>query len=255
MFLTGSPDAPVQRVQGRVFDKGALTRDSIVNLDNTVFWVGDDGIVYRGEGTPQRISDHGIEDRIAHSAKASAWAYALNGHLFYVLQLDIETLVYDAATQLWHEAGSGEVKWRGAVGITVGREVIAGDGETGALWTLTDGVYRDADDELTRLFTVQVNERGFLDNLSLDCATGEQADPNTPQGLFELRTSRDGGMQWTDWRQSGTGAQGRYRQPVTWRRLGLVDRGDMLIQVRITDPAASRVSNVRINDTNAGRSR
>jgi len=30
---TGDADAPLQAVEGRVFDKGALTRDSIVNLD------------------------------------------------------------------------------------------------------------------------------------------------------------------------------------------------------------------------------
>lgn len=255
-FLTGDDEAPVQRVQGRVFDKGALARDTIVRLDNTVFWVGHDGIVYRGEQTPQRVSDHGIEERIGLSSPAlSAWSYAWNGHLFYVLHLDAETLVYDVATQQWHEAGSyGGRRWRALIGVQVGRDVVVADDESNQLWTLEEGRYSDGEDELERLFTASVDEPGFIDMMALDCSCGE-APINEEPGVLEMRTSRDNGNTFGEWRQKSLGLNGQYRKRVGFNRVGMVDRGNMLIQFRVTDPRASRISNVRVNEGRGGRAR
>lgn len=256
-FLTGDRDAPLQRVQGRIFDKGALVRDSIVKMDNTVFWVGHDGIVYRGEQTPLRISDHGVEERIATSDpnSISAWSYAWNGHLFYVLHLESETLVYDVATQQWPEAGSyGLPRWRARMGVQVGREIIAGDDVNGQIWVLQDGVYADGNDELERVFTAQITEPGFIDMLALDCSCGE-APANANPGVIEIRTSRDGGRTFTDWRQRSLGEQGQYRKRIGFNRVGMVDRANLLVQFRVTDPRASRVSNLRLNEGRGGRGR
>lgn len=257
-YLSGDSTAPLERVQGRVFDKGALTRDSIVRLDNTAFWVGSDGIVYRGENTPLRISDHGIEERIAQSdpEDISAWAYPWKGHLFYVLHLSDGTTCYDPATQQWHDLASyGLPRWRALTGVQYGTAIIAGDAETGQLWTLVDGTYSDDGDPLVRIFTVQINDAAAVANLALDCSTGQLPDPNDTQGLIELRTSRDGGMTWLPWVDAGLGAQGVYRTYARWRRLGIVDTNNSLIQIRISDPIVSRISNVRLNDNTAGRSR
>lgn len=257
-FLTGDADAPFQRVQGRLFDKGALSRDAIVKMDNTVFWVGSDSIVYRGENTPLRVSDHGIEERIALSDAGAvvAWSFTWRGHLFYVLQLAAETLLYDASTQLWAEASSyGLPRWRARFGMQVGRDIVAGDDVSGQLWTLTEGSYRDGTGIVQAEWTILINEAGFVDNLLFDMSTGEQADPNTAPGLLEMRTSRDGGRTWTDWRQTELGRQGDYRTGAGFNRLGLVDRSGMVVHCRVTDDVPRRVSNARLNDMTAGRSR
>jgi hypothetical protein len=39
-YQTGDADAPLQRAQGRKFEKGCPARESIVKLDNTLFFVG-----------------------------------------------------------------------------------------------------------------------------------------------------------------------------------------------------------------------
>jgi len=257
-FLSGDADAPLQRVQGRVFDKGALARDSIVNMDNTVFWVGNDRIVYRGDASPLRVSDHGIEERIAASdpAKIIAWSYSWRGHLFYILNLENETVAYDAATKQWHEVGSyGFPRWRGRIGVTVGTDVVAGDDVTGALWTLTEDQFLDDGQPIQREFTVLIDERAFIDSLMLDCSTGVTPLNATVESVIEMRTSRDQGETWTAWRQSGLGREGQRRKRVGFKRLGLVDQEDMVVHFRLTDPVSSRLSNVKVNEPLGGRSR
>lgn len=255
-FLTGDDEAPVQRAQGRLFDKGALARDAIVRLDNTVFWVGHDGIVYRGESVPQRVSDHGIEERIALSSAETigAWSYSWKGHLFYVLQLTDETLIYDVATQQWHEAGSyGLPRWRARWGLQVGRDIVAADDRESRLWTLSDGVYEDDGAAIERMFTILVDQPGFVDSLKLDMSAGEVKDPNFAPGLLEMRFSRDGGNTFGEWRQRDMGKQGEYRARIGFNRVAMVDREGILVQFRLTDARPSRLSNVRANEQRGGR--
>lgn len=257
-YATGDSTAPFQRVQGRVFDKGALSRDSIVNLDNTVFWIGNDGIVYRGEGVPIRVSDHGIEELIADSSPSDliAWTYPWNGHLFYVLRTRSQTVAYDTATQQWHQLASyGEDTWRAYLGCRFSQLIVAGDDTTGQIWKLEDGLYEDNGSPMERCFTILLNDDVLVSNLALDCSVGQLPSPNSDPGVIELRTSRDGGTNWTEWRQASLGRQGQSRIYARWRRLGLVDEGNMVIQVRVTDPVASRISYARLNEVTAGRSR
>lgn len=255
---TGDPDTPIQRVEGRLMDKGCLARDGIAKLDNSVFWVGHDGIVYRGDSAPQRVSDHGIEERIAASGvdDLSAWAFPWIGHTFYALNTSDGTFLFDVATQQWTCFSSyGRDKWRALTGTLYGRLVIAGDDETGQLWQLDADAISDDGDPLQRWFTVMIDKRGFLDNITLNCSVGDTGGtPSTP-GTAEMRTSRDGGMTFSDFRSTSLGEQGHYRQRVGFKRLGIVDQDGMVINFRITDPRPSRISYVKVNEALGGRSR
>lgn len=256
--LTGDATAPIQQVQGRLFDKGALTRDSIVTMDNTVVWVGHDGIVYRGESTPTRISDHGIEELISESmtANITAWAYPWMGHLFYVLNTTGGTRAYDPATQQWHEVESyGRPRWRASMGVLYGRDVIAADDGSGNLWKLTNDLLSDNGDPLERWFSVIINKAGFIDSIAVDCSTGQTGDVNAAPGIMEMRSSRDSGQSFVPWRQAGLGANGNGRARAVFRRCGMVDQGNMLMQFRVADPRPSRISYIRLNDGLGGRSR
>jgi hypothetical protein len=255
---TGDPDAPLQRVEGRLLDKGTLARDSIAKLDNTVFWIGHDSIVYRGDSTPLRVSDHGIEERIAASdlADLNAWAFPWFGHTFYVLNTTDGTFSYDAATQQWHALSSlNRPKWRALLGVLFNRYVIAGDDETGQLWRLDNDLMTDDGTEIQRWFTVLIKQAGFIDNIALSCSVGDTGSPTTGAGLIEMRTSRDGGQTFTEFRGVSLGEEGHYRQRVAFRRLGVVDQDNMTIQFRVTDPRPSRISYVRVNEPLGGRSR
>lgn len=68
-YLSGDGEAPFAVFQGRSFTKGAL-EGTTVRLDPEVVVVGHDGIVYAVGGSgPQRISNHGIEERIRKARK------------------------------------------------------------------------------------------------------------------------------------------------------------------------------------------
>jgi hypothetical protein len=71
-YATGVSDAPFQPVEGRVYARGCVEGTAVV-VGDTVMLVGDDGVVYQfgytwGEKNTQggvnRISNHGIEERI-----------------------------------------------------------------------------------------------------------------------------------------------------------------------------------------------
>jgi hypothetical protein len=258
--LTGDADAPLQSVQGRTLDKGALTGPSVAKADNTVFWVGHDKIVYRASGAPERISQNGIEERIEQSdpADVHAWVYPWFGHIFYVLNVTGGTFVYDAATKLWHEVstyGRNTANWRAITGTQSGGRILAGDGLDGRIWELRDRLYTDDGVSVQRIFSLLVEQRGYLDTISLDCTTGLVTDPNLDPGVIELRQSRDGGYTFTNWRQKPLGRQGQYRVRPMWTRCGLVDQSEMLVQFRVTDDRLTRISNIAINETGAGRGR
>ncbi|MBI0474219.1 hypothetical protein D9601_02415 [Sphingomonas sp. MA1305] len=252
-FVTGDADAPFQRVQGRIFDKGAKTKDAIVRMDNTVFWVGHDNIVYRADNEPVRVSDHGIEELISKSQTAVAWSYPWQGHLFYVLQLDTTTIAYDAATQQWHELASyGRDRWRGRIGFYGLSGMVVGDEVDGTLYTLDENTYADQYEVISREFTVLIDGPAFVNTLSVDVSN---ATDDNPGGLLELRTSRDNGKNWSAYRQQNLGGTGQTRKRAMFRRCGRADQTGYVMQFRLTSAVASRISSVRLNDIGGGRGR
>jgi hypothetical protein len=252
-FITGDADAPIQRVQGRVFDKGAKTKDAIVRMDNTVFWVGHDNIVYRADNEPLRVSDHGVEELISKSQTAVAWAYPWQGHLFYVLQLDNTTIAYDAATQQWHELASyGRTRWRGRMGFYALSGMVVGDEIDGTLYTLDENTFADQYEVIAREFTVLVDGPQQIDTLTVDVSN---ATDDSPGGLLEMRTSRDNGKNWLPYRQQNLGGTGQTRKRAMFRRCGRADQLGFVIQFRLTSAVAGRISSVRVNDVGGGRGR
>lgn len=62
-FMSGDPAAPVQRVQGVLFDRGTVPGTALQVKDAMVI-VDSDGGVFRIQGGPQRVSPPDIEERI-----------------------------------------------------------------------------------------------------------------------------------------------------------------------------------------------
>lgn len=248
---TGVAASPFQRVSGRLYDKGCLSADTICSLDNTLFWVGSDGIAYRADSTPMRISDNAMEERIRLGGDLSAWVYAMDGHTFWNLTIaGTGTFPFDVSTQAWVQFSTyGRTEWQAWVGVQGSDGVIAGDDTEGVLWRLDSTVSNDNGAVITREMTGGVEIIGKpqrCDSLSLRAIAGWGSLTDEP--TLQIRWSDDGGNTWSSWLEVGMGLQGQYWKEVVVRRLGLMRAPGRLFHLRLTDDFVFRVQYCRINE-------
>lgn len=253
---TGDPELPFRPTEGRVFEKGIRATGAAVVYDNTVAWVGDTGLVYVGGNVPTVISDDGIDERVAASTSFRLFAFFFEGHEFLAVRLSQGTWLRDAKTGQWCEFRShGLENW---IAGCVAGDVFgsATDGRTLRFGT----TYSDLGGVLERRFRAgqAVNGGSFsVDNLRLRTNPGQTPTltGSYSDAVVEMRTSRDAGQTWSDWRSTALGRQGRYRERVEWRALGMFDAPGILVDVRVTDPVPFRASAVSVNEPGGGRSR
>lgn len=251
---TGNADLAFQRVTGRISPRGCIGRDTIAKLDNTLFFVGNDRIVYRAGDVPQRISTHSIEETLRKGTASDfrAWSFSFDGHTLYVLTAgDLGTFCYDLASQQWCEFKSyGRSSWRAHLGAYNSDFTLCGDDESGALYKLDNDVYLDASDPIERTVTAGVevsSGRPPNNNFSLQVATGTAA-VDVSDHVVELRQSDDLGNTWGNWQSRDLGAIGEHGKRVIWRRRGLMRPPGRVFEIRITSPVAYRLSGATIND-------
>ncbi len=259
--VSGDADLPYVPIGGRVFPKGCAAADTVALLDNALFWVSPDRFVYRGgAAVPERISTHGIEERIAgvSAAALSAWAFTWRGHSFYVLRAEtVGTYVFDVATGQWAEWKSyAQPTWDAWAGLNVDGVVYAGSAVDGTVWTLSDDASDDEGEAIERLFTALLPVQSgvaVVDSLEASILAGRAPLGVAP--MIEARMSRDGGFAWGPWRAVSAGRVGEYRVRPVWRRWGQADAPGMAFEFRMTDGAPLRVSAVLVNEAERGRSR
>jgi hypothetical protein len=147
----GGSDFPFLRVSGAFVEKGCISSASVATGAGTVFWLGDDRVIYAADGfKPTRISTHAIEQATAGYSvvnDARGWFYEQEGHQFYVLSFptDGATWVYDLATRMWHERESENyITWRCVEGTAFAGGIIAGDARDGRLYRVDTVIYDDA---------------------------------------------------------------------------------------------------------------
>ena len=137
---TGATQQPF-RSKRISFDKGCAGRYTIVTLDNTVAWLGNDGMFYMLDGySPRRISNRPIEQAIRglNWTQAFAFTWETEGHsVVYWTFPDGRTWGYDFAQRKWHRRESyGLNRWRVSDTTFWNRTWIAGDFQYGRLWEL-----------------------------------------------------------------------------------------------------------------------
>jgi hypothetical protein len=248
-YQTGDADAPLQRGQGRKFEKGCPAQESIVKLDNTLFFVGSGEAgfsVYRSADVPQRVSTHGVEDalsRCTDPSEITAYATGFDGHPQYVVNIPgAGSWAFDISTSEWAEWQSyGRDQFRGRTGLMVEGVALIGDDQTGTVWTLDKAVHQDGDDPITRIASAYLQRAGGkapMSSLALMCRTGVG---NSGQGLnpvVEMRYCDDENEGWSDWEAEPLGPIGAYSVRPRWTRLGLVESPGRLMEFRVTDPVS-----------------
>ena len=232
---TTNADAPFQRLNGAFIERGISARFSYATRLSVPYWLGDDRVVYRGDGTsPTRISTHAIEQAIGGYASvtdARAWIYEQEGHVFYCLTFPSggDTWVYDVTSQAWHERESEPVAYAGCwriveAGAFAGA-VIGGDLISGRLYVIDPTIYDEAGDEIIRVaagapFTNE-GRRLFFPLVEADMQTGVglvSGQGSDPQ--IWLTFSDDGGRTWSNQKQAGLGQIGAYQVRARWQRMG-----------------------------------
>ncbi len=111
---TGRADLPFQLRPGGIIDKGIIGPWAHTRVGQSLFWMGDDRVVYRAEGasaTPvstPAISEHlqGISE--SNREKVTAFSYIEDGHQFVVFNVgdpntENAAWVFDTSTNEWHE--------------------------------------------------------------------------------------------------------------------------------------------------------
>ena len=243
-YNSGDVDFPFERMQGAFVEKGCGAPNSPAKVDNSVFWLGDDGVVYRAAGyQPIRISTHAIEARMGDdNPDATAYTYTEEGHVFYVLTLPAKnlTLVFDVSTGLWHERS--HYLWgrhHGACHVYAYGQHLVGDFQNGLIYTMALNIYSDNTDEITRIAVsppLHANRRrATMHRLELDMESGVglvTGQGDNPQAM--LQWSDDGGKTWSNEQWAPIGRVGNYLTRVIWNRLGMFRQRQYRVQ--ISDP-------------------
>lgn len=237
---TGAATNTFQRASNTMIEVGCASGASIAQMDSSVFWVGDDGIVYRANGyTPTRISTHAIEQALARCNLAQSFAltYDNNGHKIYYLTCpDGQTWGYDAASGEWHRRQSaGLSRWRINTLTKWNGAWIAGDYANGKLYKLGWNVQHEDGAVLERRRVTGVlhdnQNRVTVNGVALVFDTGLGGD--TPMTV-DFRHSKDGGHNWSDWRQGDMGNTGDFVKQIEMFRFG--QGRQWVFDIRVTDP-------------------
>jgi len=252
-FNSGNADFPFERINGAFIERGLAAAFSVADDDNTLFWLGNDGVIYRANGyVPQRISTHAIENAIeGYSSISDATAYfvTIAGHKFYQITFlaGKATFIFDVSTGLWHERESfGDDYWRGGTNYAkaYGKHII-GDAFQGKLGELDMDTYTEYGTVMQGILTggpiQQDQKRMFHRRFELEVESGiglTSGQGSDPQMWMDY--SDDGGRTFS-LRKSmrSMGAIGEYRKRLRWTRLG--QARDRIYRVTVSDPVKRSV--------------
>lgn len=135
------------------FDRGCASRDTIAKLDNSIFWLGDDGIVYRLNGyAAQPVSTRALDQQLSRYNLAQAFAFVWEdrGHKVYYLTFpDGQTFGYDVVTGLWHRRESfGLDRWRLTHVVEWSGKKYGGDFQTGRIFLIDWDYHLEGSEEI-----------------------------------------------------------------------------------------------------------
>lgn len=247
-WLAGGSGFPFARTASGFIELGIAAKHGVTKIDNSVFWLASDGTVRRLNGqTPVRVSQHGVEEKIASYASVSdcvAFSWTWGGHLFVAFRFPSAGAcwVFDITTGEWHERSTySENDWLVTDMAHCYGHVYAQHATTGAIGQLEDDVYTEFGGILRREWTFpQVygnNRRLFHSNLEIIMRTGDAPIGTTP--YVHLDISNDGGNTWAALPRREIGNVGEYAQRIIWQRLG--SARDRVYRMYVSDAVPMRV--------------
>lgn len=214
--------------------------------------------VMRASGfTPQRISDHALEDKLAGYQRVDdciAETYEERGHAFLLLTFPAAkaTHCYDFNSGRWHE----RPLWISETNSEDGAHAVfhcfafnkhlMGDRTSGALYEMSNAYGTDVDGRVIRRVRrapaiISEHRRVFfaafevLLQSGLGLQTGQGSNPTVM-----MRKSSDFGQTWSNERSATAGRAGEYAKRVKFWNCGM-SRG-RVFEISVTDPIPWRLT-------------
>ncbi len=193
-YNAGTSPFPFAPFPGGFLEQGCAAGFSLVNLDSTLVWVGQNangrGVVYRSNGfTPQRISTHAVEFAISNYGDISgaiSFSYQDQGHSFCVITFPGSgTWVFDTITGLWHQRGQWDADVDQFLPLPVTFQASAfqqqfvGSSSLGTIYTMSIDASTDVNGEGVRRVRRTAHQwdgnslnRVFFPGMQIDMQTG-----------------------------------------------------------------------------------
>ena len=274
-YNNGDTDFPFAvNPSASVIEGGIAAINSVVKLDNTLFWIGKDergrGMVWRAAGyTPARVSDHAFEFEISQYdqiSNAVAYGYQDQGHSFYqiffptaIVRPDKTTSAtwdYDVATGKWHQRGFWDTvlaeyeAHHSYNHIFFLNKHLVGDWQSGTIYEMSIDLVDDNGALIRRARRAPhiSSEQKWAFHSQMQVFLESGLGPVPPlldgagvarQPIVNLRWSDDGGHTWSDDHATGAGKSGDYKVRAMWRRLGR--SRDRVYELNVSDPIPWRV--------------
>lgn len=236
---TGDSDAPFLRASGRNFPRGCMARDTALLFDNSLFWVGNDGNLYRYSNIPTIISDPGLAQRIRErTGDLSALVVEWDGHSHYVLKIPGQgSFGYDPSVQMLNEfATYGETEWNPSTSAQIDAGTwVVGSSDSGSIWLYDSDAVTDDGTLIERIVSGTIPLMGLpARNDSVAIGAGGSDD-------FTLQIRwRDGQDAFPDMYD-----EIEIRAPAdigTLYRLGTPEQPFRTFELRIVDEVKARIS-------------
>lgn len=251
----GGNEFPFQR-SGLFLQQGVFAPFSPTQTKDSILFIGggedESPAVWAlaGNGT-QKVSTQAIDDMLRRLtadelADVYGWSYGQAGHYFVGFALPDTCIVFDTATNRWHERTS-RVEISGAIqtisyrvrgfATAYGRLYVT-DSQDGRIGVADMDTYTEYGAEIARIVATQPFQNNMepfflpLLEVTVESGVGNSACPN-PQ--IRLQVSRDGGKTWSDERSRSIGAIGQYNRRAVWRRNGRSSRFDVY-RLLMSDP-------------------
>ncbi|MCP4596795.1 hypothetical protein, partial [Neptuniibacter sp.] len=113
LYITGSASLPFARISGGLISTGCIAKDSVVNMNDQIYFLDDDFNVRRINGLQAEIlSTPAIQYQISQltdQQEAVAYSYSIEGHYVYVITFDQSGVTYcfDSTMKLWYKWSTG----------------------------------------------------------------------------------------------------------------------------------------------------
>lgn len=261
-----------------VRDNGTEVGSTVAVLGGNVFWlgsssVGDHAVWVSNGGAPTRISSNVIERELrtfGNISDAYAFAYAYDGHQFYVISFPgaKKTYCYDSSTGEWFNRSTRDLKrgedkhWFPSFAVSAFSDIYLGSYSAQYLVKVDPDKYTDYKDEpiiKQRVSPVFVKdfEPFRIDAFWIEWSSGTTDDP-TLNPVVMLEASADGGNTWGDEAWGMGGNIGQYFWRTEWRRCFPVGvNGELprlfVVRVTISDPVKVVITGAKMQISESRR--